>query len=228
MEVLLADGDATTRALLCAGLAAHDVTVTEAATVAEVLRALDGPDHDLVVLDLALPGGSAPDVVAQVVAARPASHLIVLGAVGGDEGLVRSLARGADEHVPRPFRIDELVARVLAVRRRRTARAATWLRFGRVQLDLEGRRLLVDGMVVEIAAVEFALLAFLAARAGQVYTRTELLAAVWHAEADWQSHATVTEHVRRVRNKIEPDPHHPVLLRTVRGVGYCFDRPAGP
>lgn len=97
--------------------------------------------------------------------------------------------------------------------------------FGRVELDLAGRRLLVDGDVVEIAAVEFDLLAFLAGRAGQAYTRSELLTEVWHSDSEWQSLSTVTEHIRRVRNKIEVDPHHPVLLRTIRGVGYRFDLP---
>ena len=86
-----------------------------------------------------------------------------------------------------------------------------------------GRTSKVHDAPVALATKEFDLLAFLAARPGHAFSRDDLLRAVWQSAADWQQEATVTEHVRRVRAKIEQDPVHPRLLQTVRGVGYRFD-----
>ena len=101
-------------------------------------------------------------------------------------------------------------------------------RFGRVELQMSPRAVVVDGLDVTVSDREFDLLAFLAAHAGHAFTRTELLHAVWHSAPDWHDAATVTAHIDRLRSKIELDPAHPLLLRSVRGVGYRFVAPEEP
>ena len=227
MKVLIVEDEAQVRTLVRLGLEQHDIEVTEAATVAEALEAVDEAMFDVIILDLTLPDGSGIDVLARINEQFSQSHVIVLSGAITELDRIRGLELGADDYVVKPFSARELTARVLAVRRRRAAPTVTSIRFGRFEIDLVARRLLADGDVIETSGIEFALLAFLAARAGHVFSRNELLAMVWRSNAGWQESTNVTEHVRRVRAKIEVDPRHPVLLRTVRGVGYCFDMPNG-
>ncbi|MEO8267787.1 MAG: EAL domain-containing protein [Ilumatobacteraceae bacterium] len=104
---------------------------------------------------------------------------------------------------------------------------ANCLRFDGLSIDLDGRTISLDGQLLDIPAKEFDLLAFLAARPGQFFTRAELLHYVWNSKPEWQTPDTVTEHIHRLRAKIETEPSRPNLLRTVRGKGYSF-QPATP
>ncbi len=104
---------------------------------------------------------------------------------------------------------------------------ANCLRFDALLLDLDARTLSVNGQLLETPAKEFDLLAFLAARPGEFFTRAELLHHVWNSKPEWQNPGTVTEHIHRLRAKIETEPNRPRFLQTVRGKGYSF-RPAGP
>ena len=140
------------------------------------------------------------------------THVIILSAARSEADRVRAFDLGADDYVVKPFFVRELTARVLAVRRRRDGSKDTRLRHGRIQIDLAARHVTVDDVAVSLAAKEFDLLAFLAARPGHVFSRDELLRAVWHSAADWQQVATVTEHVWRLRSKIEQNPSRPRLL----------------
>ena len=97
------------------------------------------------------------------------------------------------------------------------------LRFGDLRIDLTAREVVVGDRVIETTAKEFDLLAFLASSPRQVFTREQLLAHVWDSSSQWQDDGTVTEHVRRVRRKIEPVPDQPRWVKTVRGVGYRFE-----
>jgi DNA-binding response OmpR family regulator len=138
------------------------------------------------------------------------------------------LRLGADDFLAKPFSPVELVARVESVLRRvgrsQTAQAdvppdgATGL-----ELDARTREVRVDGQPVELTAKEFDLLAFLVRSPRQVFSRGQLLEHVWSSRSEWQDEATVTEHVRRVRHKVEPDPERPRWITTVRGVGYRFE-----
>jgi PAS domain S-box-containing protein len=227
MRVLVVEDEVQIRNLVRSGLDHHHIAVEEAGSVAEADEALECPAFDVVILDLTLPDGSGIEVLQHLNERFPHSHVIVLSGAVTELDRIRGLELGADDYVVKPFSARELTARVLAVRRRRTAPTESSICFGRFELDLSTRRLLLDGNAVAMSESEFALLAFLAARAGHVFSRDELLSTVWKSDAGWKAHASVTEHVRRVRRKIEVDPHRPLLLRTVRGVGYCFDLPRG-
>ena len=118
----------------------------------------------------------------------------------------------------------ELAARIVSVlRRSRKVTPGTGFDFGTLRIDVATREVFVHDEVVEMTAKEFDLLAFLAASPRQVFAREQLLRQVWESSSEWQDSATVTEHVRRVRRKIEDDPDSPRWVRTVRGVGYRFE-----
>jgi DNA-binding response OmpR family regulator len=137
---------------------------------------------------------------------------------------VLGLKLGADDYVVKPFSPAELAARIETVlRRAKGAPTAQSMEFGRLSINIATREVRVDGEVRETTAKEFDLLAFLASSPRQVFTRDQLLDHVWASSADWQDSATVTEHVRRIRRKIEDDPDHPHWITTVRGVGYRFE-----
>jgi diguanylate cyclase (GGDEF)-like protein/PAS domain S-box-containing protein len=202
------------------------VQVTVAATRAAARDAVGRGSFSVVIVDLALPDGSGLDVLDSLRRSGSAAHVIVLSASTSEADRVRAFDRGADDYVVKPVFVRELTARVLAVRRRRDPRIDACLQVGRLRIDLKAREVVVDGRTLELTAKEFDLLAYLAARPGYVFSRDDLLKAVWHSASDWQQAATVTEHIRRLRLKIEDDPRRPRLIRTVRGSGYRLDLPA--
>jgi DNA-binding response OmpR family regulator len=100
---------------------------------------------------------------------------------------------------------------------------APTMRFGELQINESTHEVKLDGTLLELTSKEFALLAFLASSPRQVYSRAQLLEHVWSSSSEWQNEATVTEHIRRLRAKIEVDPDNPRWIATVRGVGYRFE-----
>ena len=178
---------------------------------------------DLIVLDVMLPGLNGLEV-AQRLRAESSVPIIMLSARGEETDKLLGLGRGAADYVTK-----ELVARIAAVLRRTAASAATAtggddqaLRFGALRIDPRGRAVAREGTPLELTAREFDLLIFLARHPGQVFTRQQLLDQVWDFEF-YGDPSTVTVHVRRLREKIEPDPVRPRYLKTVWGVGYKFE-----
>jgi two-component system phosphate regulon response regulator PhoB len=136
---------------------------------------------------------------------------------------VLGLELGADDYVAKPFSPRELAARVRAVLRRSTSALDRGLDFGDLKINVATREVHLRGDMVDLTAREFDLLAFLAGAPRQVFSHAELLAQVWHSTSEWQDPATITEHVRRIRAKIEQDRAHPRWIRTVRAAGYAFE-----
>ena len=115
----------------------------------------------------------------------------------------------------------ELAQQIRAILRRTPSRV---LRYGLLEIDTAAREVRVDRQPIELSRREFELIAFLASSPGQVFTRRELLDGVWHSSGEWQTESTVTEHVRRIRAKLQHRPDLPTWLITVRGTGYRFER----
>ncbi len=178
---------------------------------------------DLVVLDLMLPVLDGLEVCRRLRAAAPIP-VVMLTARGEEEDRITGLELGADDYVTKPFSPRELAARVKAVLRRSTnapGMGPTSFRAGPVELDLRAHEVRRDGEMVALTSKEFDLLAHLIANPRRAFSRHELLEDVW----GWSygDTATVTVHVRRLREKIELDPSQPRHLCTVRGVGYRFE-----
>jgi two-component system response regulator MtrA len=139
--------------------------------------------------------------------------------------VVVGLESGADDYVRKPFELPELIARLRAVLRRTAAAEgqSALIRAGRLEIDPAGFTVRKDGVELALTATEFRLLLELALRPGQVFTRELLLRRVWDYEYLGESHL-VDVAIGRLRAKVEEDPSHPALIKTVRGVGYRMDR----
>ena len=226
VRVLVVEDDAAVRRIVCDQLAGRGVDVVSTDNIADGRTTLEREDFHALVIELTLPDGSALDILAQLRASGSATHVIVLGGASSEADRVHAIESGADDYVVKPFSARELAARVLAVGRRRGLTPDTKLHIGPLKIDLDARDVTVHDRPIELTEMEFSLLAFLAARPGHTFSRAELLRAVWHSNADWKQSSTVTEHVRRLRIKIETNPRKPQLLTTVRGAGYRLDTPA--
>lgn len=225
MRVLIVEDDAAVARLVRDQLESRGVGVISADSVSTGREALVRGEFHVVILDLTLPDGSGFEVLSTLRASGSSAHAIVLTDAESEADRVDAIERGADDVVVKPFFVRELAARVLAVERRRSLTEDTMLQVGPLRIDLRAHEVTSDGEPVDLTTMEFALLAFLAAHPGQAFSRAELLRAVWQSSTDWQQSATVTEHVSRLRTKIEADPRRPKMLITVRGAGYRFDVP---
>lgn len=189
----------------------------------ESLLALLPTHHpDLVILALMLPGIQGLDVLREI-QTKGRTPTIVVSQKASEADRVVGLEVGADDYLAKPFSPRELLARVHAVLRRAAeTHPARRLEFADFSMDLETRDVLVDGVPVELTALEFDLLAFMASAPRQVFSRETLLDRVWGSSADWQTAATVSEHIHRLRRKIERDASRPRRIETLRGAGYRF------
>ena len=222
-RILVVDDDAESRALVRVALEREGFSVLEAGDGAKALEAVSTESPDLVVLDVNLPSMGGFDVLTRLRLAHSVPVIMVTGR-DGETDRVLGLELGADDYVVKPFAPRELTSRIRAILRRSSpASSEDHLDFVGLHIDLTSREVKVEGRAVGLTTREFELLAFLASSPRRVYSRAQLLERVWSSALEWQDPATVTEHVRRIRLKIEPDRDGPHRIRTVRGVGYAFD-----
>jgi DNA-binding response OmpR family regulator len=224
LEVLVVEDDEAVSRFLARTLEREGFAVVTAAGGREALALVRDRHFDLIVLDLMLPDVDGLDVLSELREGSGVPTIIVSGR-GDEADLVLGLRSGADDYVVKPFSPRELAARVHAVLRRATmaAGAPSHLRFGDLEVDVEGRVVRIDGERVTLTRQEFDLLVAMATRPGRACTREELLEWAWGSSSDFQDPATVTEHVRRLRQKLDQSPGARVHIATVRGVGYRFD-----
>lgn len=182
---------------------------------------------DLIVLDLMLPRIDGLEVCRRL-RAQSAVPIIMLTARTEEADKLVGFRTGADDYLTKPFSPAELVLRIKAVLRRATSATAPLvapevsLRVGALIVAPSFRRVEVAGQVIELTAKEFDLLHFLARHPRQVFTREQLLSNVWGYDY-YGDASTVTVHIRRLREKLEPDPTRPTYVKTVWGVGYKFE-----
>jgi DNA-binding response OmpR family regulator len=219
-RILLVDDEPRIREVVATYLRRDGYDVETAVDGESARRGLAEFKPDLVVLDLMLPAVSGFEVLTEI---RRDGDLpvILLTARAEESDRVAGLELGADDYVVKPFSPRELVARVRSVLRRAGPRAPSGpIEFDGILVDGARRVATVEGSPVELTAKEFDLLAYLVAHPQTVFSRGQLLESVWGSSAEWQDPATVTVHVRRIRQKIERDPQTPRWVQTVWGVGY--------
>lgn len=223
-KVLVVDDEPMVRQVLGSYLDMQGFAVAEAADGDTAIESITKGRPDLVLLDVMLPGVDGLTILSEL-RRHTAIPVILLTARADEVDRVLGLELGADDYVVKPFSPREVVARVRAVLKRsgNGQLPADRLDFGSLVIDGLSREVQLDGVEVELTPREFDLLAFLASSPRQVFTRGQLLEQVWDSSVDWQDPATVTVHIRRVRQKIETDPDRPRWLVTVWGVGYRFE-----
>jgi len=179
---------------------------------------------DLLVLDIMLPKINGYEVCRLIRKEKLDTPIIMLTAKGEESDIVLGLNLGADDYVTKPFSIKELLARAEALlRRTRTAETDVY-EFGNCTLDIPARKFTRATEEVKLSPKEFRLLEMFVKRPGRALTRDEILNCVWGYDS-FVGARTIDRFVTTLRNKIEPDPHHPVYIHTLREIGYKFEAP---
>jgi DNA-binding response OmpR family regulator len=226
-RVLVVDDEATIRDVVGEYLALEGYCVALAPSGLEALRMAAASPPDLVILDITLPGIDGFEVCRRL-RMTSAVPIMMLTARADDADKLAGFGIGADDYLTKPFNPRELVARVNAIMRRLEAMSLPAmvfdgdLHFGDMVIRSQLRQAERNGAPLELTTKEFDLLQFLATHPKQVFTREQLLLHVWNYE-HYGEDSTVTVHMRRLREKVEPDPAHPRHLRTVWGIGYKFE-----
>jgi two-component system response regulator RegX3 len=229
ISVLLVEDEESFVEALTVGLSREGFEVSVARDGVEAIESFDDKEPDLILLDLMLPRMSGLDVCRQI-RSRSDVPIIMVTAKGEEIDTVVALEVGADDYVTKPYRMRELVARMRAVMRRTPQEQVgshvdvenESTELGGIRLEPETRRAFVNGEEVHLRRKEFELLRLLMENAGRVLTRDVLIDRVWGNDYVGDT-KTLDVHIKRLRGQIEQDPKNPVLIITIRGVGYRFD-----
>lgn len=220
MDLLIVEDDPVIGKAIKQGLheAGHDCTwAKDGDRGAELAHS---QQYDAIILDLMLPGKPGLQIVQDMRAAGIRTPVVLLTALGSVEERVTGLSAGADDYLVKPFAFAELMARVEAVCRRSGLRPAPTVQAGEISLDLATRRVVRNGVEVELTPTEFSLLEFLIRHAGQLVTRKMLCEHLW--DSDWEGATNVIEvHINRLRGKLDKGFDRS-LIQTIRGRGYAL------
>jgi DNA-binding response OmpR family regulator len=228
--ILVAEDQPDIQALIALNLRQAGYEVTTVADGEAALASQQAGSHDLLILDLMMPKLDGLEVCKALRAKGRSSPILMLTAKSTELDRVLGLELGADDYLTKPFSLAELLARVKALLRRadllraaqsqaQAASAPATLRNGELEIQPTKRIVCWRGVVLELTALEFDLLLHFASHPGHVFSRGQLLNAVWGYTHDGYEH-TVTTHINRLRAKLEADPMRPELILTVRGAGY--------
>ncbi len=215
-RILIAEDEPRLASFLEKGLKSNGFTTTTVGDGVSAVLLADDADFDLIVLDIGLPGKDGFSVLREVRAAGQRIPVIILSARDDISDKVDGLELGADDYVTKPFRFEELLARVRVRLRVEGTAETTVLRAGEMALDLRTRRATVDGHSVELSAREFTMLEVFLRHAGQVLSREQLLSHVWGYDYDPGSNV-VDVYVGYLRKKLGRD-----RIQTMRGMGYLI------
>jgi two-component system phosphate regulon response regulator PhoB len=229
-RILIVEDELEMVTMLRTYLTSEGYDVDVASNCAGAIAAATATPPDLVLLDIVLGKEDGRDVFRELRLMSDVPTIFLTGR-GLETDRIAGLKMGADDYMVKPFSLGEVSARIESVLRRVSGAAANAdtdepsMSFGPLQINELTHEVRLDGELIELTSKEFALLAFLAASPRRVYSREQLLENVWLSSPEWQGGATVTEHIRRLRSKIEVDPDRPRWITTVRGVGYRFEPP---
>ena len=221
LEILLVDDDRPLREMLTRSFEREGHKVTAVPDGHAALRAAADRSYDVVLLDVALGAGpTGYDVARMLRSRRDVVPIIMLTALDSEADAVQGLEAGADDYVTKPFGLAELRSRIRAVLRRAHGRVVDGVRaVGPVTIDQRERQVTVGGAPVRVTFSEYELLACLMERPGKLFTRQELLRAIW-GDSAYRDPRAIDVHIRHLREKLEESPENPTLILTVPGRGY--------
>jgi two-component system, OmpR family, copper resistance phosphate regulon response regulator CusR len=221
VKVLITEDEKKTAAYLRKGLTEHGFVADVAERGEEALQLALRGDYDLLILDVMLPGRDGWSILSELRRACRQTPVLFLTARDGVQDRVKGLDLGADDYLVKPFAFSELLARVRSILRRGPARQPEILRAADLELDVVRHRAMRGAQRLDLTPKEFALLALLMRRSGEVLSRTLIADQVWEMKFDSGTNV-VDVHVRRLRSKVD-DPFSRRLIHTVRGIGYVLE-----
>ena len=221
MKILVVEDEKKAAGYLRKGLAENGYVVDLAADGEDGLTLARSGSYELVILDVMLPGRDGWSVLGELRRGGLQTPVLFLTARDSLADRVKGLNLGADDYLVKPFAFSELLARVRSILRRGPVRREETLKHADLEIDLVRHRAARGGRKIDLTPKEFALLALLARRAGEVLSRTAIAEEVWDMNFDGGTNV-VDVHVRRLRSKVD-DPHDRKLIHTVRGMGYVLD-----
>ena len=215
-SLLLVEDDGAIVSALSDYLAGEGFSVTAAGTREQALICLGQRGFDLALVDVTLPDGSGFSLCTEI-KTKYRIPVIFLTALADESSTVTGLELGGDDYIAKPFRPRELVSRIRSVLRRAGSKS---LQLGPVRLDPARHTAARAGRELSLSPLEYRLLALFAGNPGVVLSRGRILDEIWDLAGDYVTDNTLTVYIKRLREKVEEDPQNPVLIRTVRGVGY--------
>lgn len=220
-RILVIDDEASIRRLLEISLSSIGWEVFQASSGFEGLEAVRGYKPDVVLLDLNLPDMKGSEMLYRL-RSWSSVPVIVVSVRDSESDIVQLLKAGADDYVVKPFYINELIARIEAVQRRRTMASEEVFKSGKLSVDLSNRQVTVGDETIHLTPTEYALLALLVQYAGRLVTREFILKEIW-GPAGQGEEGNLRFYVNALRKKIEEDPSTPLLVTTEAGVGYRLE-----
>jgi DNA-binding response OmpR family regulator len=221
LRILLVEDDKTIALGLEYSLQQEGYTVTLCQDVASGKLAFLEHTFDLCLLDLALPDGSGYELC-RLARERWDIPVIILTAHDEEVNVVMGLELGADDYITKPFRVRELSARIKAVLRRyrKGNNTKNVIEIGNIRINLMDAKVYKNGQEIILTALEYRLFLTFVNNEGQVLTRNQLLEGIWDAAGDFVNDNTLTVYIKRLRDKLEENPQNPVIIKTIRGMGY--------
>lgn len=217
--ILLVEDDQTISGALSDFLGAEGFRTETASCKAEALDKIGKSAYELLIVDVSLPDGNGFEVCEK--AGEKGMPVIFLTASGDERSVVKGFDSGAYDYVSKPFRPLELLSRIRSVLRR--AGTSSMVELSGLSVDTDKGIVRKNGTALELSALEYRLLMVFVNHRGILLSRNKLLEDIWDIAGDFVNDNTLTVYIKRLREKIEEDPQNPVLIKTVRGMGYRMD-----
>lgn len=222
MNVFLLEDDEAIGIGLKYSLENEGYTVTIATSVKSAFEIINKEKFALYILDLTLPDGSGYDVCKKIKSIGD-FPVIFLTAYDDEVNVVMGLELGADDYISKPFRVKELIARIKSVLRRYNRESKGIINIGNVLINTNKAAVFKNGQEVILTAMEYKLFLILLNNRGNILSRNKLLEYIWDVEGDFVNDNTLTVYIKRLRDKIEDDPSAPMIIKTIRGLGYVIE-----
>lgn len=223
MNLFLLEDDYAIATGLCYSLENEGYGVTHASDVKQAIDIISKEKFSLYILDLTLPDGSGYDVCKEI-KKQGDLPVIFLTAYDDEVNVVMGFEFGADDYISKPFRLKELLVRIKSVLRRYNNESADGIiKFKDLTVNTNEAKVYKNGNEIILTAMEYRLLLILLNNRGKVLSRTQLLENIWDVDGDFVEDNTLTVYIKRLRDKIEEEPNKPLIIKTVRGLGYMID-----
>lgn len=222
MNIFLLEDDEAIGIGLKYSLENEGYTVTIATSVKSAFEIINKEKFALYILDLTLPDGSGYDVCKKIKTIGD-FPVIFLTAYDDEVNVVMGLELGADDYISKPFRVKELIARIKSVLRRYNRESKGIIKIGNVLINTNKATVFKNGQEIILTAMEYKLFLILLNNRGNILSRNKLLEYIWDVEGDFVNDNTLTVYIKRLRDKIEDDPSAPMIIKTIRGLGYVIE-----